>query len=1094
MYAPVALTIWVRGAEPVDEFLGALRTAGYHDTAAEYLQRVAESPSVDEEFRQRYGYELGSTLIDAAAATPDPVLRDRLWDQGLAKLKAFVEANSEHQLAIAANWKVAETLVVRGRALAARAARSRDSDKLREQARAMFAEAVQVYEAIEKQHLAEFEKQAEGADREKRNQLGAPILEARLRIGSTLTEVAGTHEAGSESANGALQQAIDRFKQLYDKYSDEGFLAAYIARVREAENYFQMGKSHEALSRLKDLLELDIGNQDLRDRVLTPAYLLALRVWHKLGDFKSAVDKTERYAGNPRAQEVDRPDWLQMQYLLALAYQQQAEQAKPGDANRSKLETEARKLAAEVIKHRGDVQDEARQLLGKLGRPVEEADSEAKTFAEALEKATAAVQDYATAKMALESAADNSSTAERKKAAADTRAAAQRSAQRAISLADDETDVDQLNTARFYLAYLHWENGQADSAENKSSSHYFDAAVLSEFIARRFPEHANARQSMSIALASYQRIRQDAAQEAQEAAEKAGQSAGDARAAGEAAGAGWSDKVTELAQYAVDKWQDTDEAASAVAVLASLAVERNEFDAAIQLIEKLKAGSARRAETELRIGRAMWSSYTSAKKDLEARAKERAEATDQQSASQAIQIDATGTVPGNARGAETGIAMTEQALGELARKAQALLEAGLATAKSGEVDRNFVLGLWALVQSYVGTSQADKAIPLLEDEKFGLLTLVNNKHEATEIEGLMFDAYRLALRAYIAVKPQQLEKAISTMDALEKITGNDAKGRELLTAIYIAMGRDLQQEIESLSAAGNTGEVASLSAAFEAFLNRLVSRQSGNNFNSLFWIGDTYAQLGAGLAESAKSSSAERERAKSYFKQAVTAFEKILESEKSSSGFMPDKYRPVVEMRLAKALRGAGEHNQALKSLVAILKEKPNVLDAQFEAAYTYQDYADSDRALRGKYFLHAIRGGQNEDYRNVWGWNSLAERIRTQEHRLRGEPGDAAKTEQAEQYRQLYHEARYNSIYCTVALAQFQSEAKEKERLLKLAKQGIWSVYTVVDPQFGGGEWKGKNDRLLKEIQSALGEPAIGLRELETRKQQESAVSSAAK
>ena len=1064
-------TVWA--AEPVEEFLAALRKNGYHDMAVEYLERVVNSPHVGEEFKRRYSYELGSVLLDAARAAGDPAMRDRFAEQAIARFKEFVAANSGHEMIAQAQSKLADTLWERGRALAARADRSRDRDQLRGSARAMLIEAAKTYEAVEKHHLAEFAKLAANADREKRNELGGPILEARLRIAHALSDVAKTYDSGAPEAAQALKQGIERYATLYEKYKDDGFVAAYAARVQEAANHLELGAPDEALKRLADVLPLQVKNESLRDLVLTPAHVVALKAWHEKKDFQTAIDKLESYAATASSLERQRPDWLELQYLLALAYQQRAQSLRSGDAQRTNFETEARKLAGQVVKYRSAVQDDARLLLGKLGRPADAENGNLKTFAEAIDKATAAIQDYTSAKLASDTArqsaeANPAERARLDKQSVDARDAAYQIVQQSLSLADKTSDLAQLNTARFYLCFLHWEYGQAESAQDKTSSHYFDAAVLGDFLARRFSDHPQARQAMAIAMASYQKIRQDAAEEAQQVAKDAGQGPEETRAAVDAAVAPWSGKLSELAEHAIAKWPDADEAGNAIAVLAAVAVERQDFDAARAFVEKLKPGSARRADVELRLGRAIWAHYVREKKAL-----------DQAASQEADNARPLYGQPSNAAG--------ERALAQSARQAQALLESGLKTAAAGEeIDRGTVLGLWALVQSYVTTSQPEKAIPWLEDEKTGLLTLVNDKHESAEIEGLMFDAYRLALRAYIAVKPQQLDKALATMDALEKITGNDAQGREMLTTVYIAMGRDLQEEIKRLLALGDVTEVAALSTAFEAFLERLASRESGNTFNSLFWVADTYAELGAGLGQAAGGGPENGQRSRAHFQQAVAAFEAILKRDQADSDFMPDKYLPLVQLRLAKAYRGAGEYAKALTLLATILKEKPNVLDVQFDAAYTYQELADSDPDKHSRNYRHAILGGDQADTRDIWGWNSLAQRIRAQQERLQRESGDPANAERAEQYRQRYQEARYNSVYCTFALAKSQTNPNEKARLLKTAKQGIWSVFAIVDPQLGGGQWKSKNDRLLRDIQSALGEPAIGLQEFEQRKQQQ--------
>ena len=1088
----VAATAWFALApaaadESTEQFLKELRGKGYHDMAVEYLQRVLKSKGADEESKRHYSLELGSELLDAARAQGDLALRDRLIDRGLETLKAFTASSPDHPQVATARLKIAETLLDRGRVQAARANLSRDKDALRAQARSMLAEAAKQFAAVEKDRLAQFQQLPKDADTQARNQLGGTILEARLRFAEATSDVAKTYDEGSPEAKQALRQGIDRYKQLYDKYHADGFVAAYVARVREAENYLALGESDEALSRLADVLGFDPRSESLRDLVLTPAYLAALKAWHSKGAYAEAIGKSESYVAGAGAAESRRADWLEMQYLLALAYQKQAETLKPSDKERTKYEAAARKLAGQVVKQKSDVQNDARLLLGKLGHAPEAADADAGSFDEALDKATAAIGQVTAAKVA---AGSQSAGAEANKAQPDSSAkqltdalnAAYRAVERALLLADDKTDAAKLNTARFYLCYLHWESAEAEAAKGASSSHYFDAAVLGEFLARRFPDHPNARQAMAVALASYQKIRQDEVARAQQPAVRTDQSAGQPRLAADAA---WSAKIAGLAEYAIAKWPDTDEAAGAIAVLAAVAVERQEIDAALKFIEKLKPDTARRADTELRVGRAIWAQYVRAKKELDDRARS-VSADDSQ--------DGTGAQGGASVPDGTdkpGLSVVDRkTLAEWAKHAQSLLEHGLTIAKKGTaIDRTFVLAQLALVQSYVNTGQPEKAIAWLEEDKTGLLTLVDDKHEAAEIEGLMFDVYRLALRAYIAVKPQQLDKAMATMDALEKITGNDAKGREMLTAVYIAMGRDLQEEIDQLVAAGDSTEVAALSAAFETFLKRLVGRESGASFNSLFWVADTYVGLAAGLASTASAEAAgpaASKRSSEYYQQAVAAFETILKRDKDDSSFMADQYLPLVQMKLAKAYRGAGKHNKALRLLTDLLKEKPNVLDVQFDAAYTYQEFAASDPARRGKYFRQAILGGDTDDYRNIWGWNALAQKIRAYGERLRADADDPAKARQAEDYRQRYQEARYNSVYCTHALALLADSAAEKERLLKVAKQGIWSVYAIVDTELGGAQWKTKNDRLLRDIQRALGETETGLKEFEQRKRQQ--------
>ncbi len=125
------------GAENVEEFTKALRSAGYYDMAVAYLNRVADRPDVDSKFKSRLPYELGTVLVESALATPDRVHRDKKLDQAQSKLREFVGTNPDAALAATANFQLAGVLLLRGQALVAHAqATEKDKVELRSEAHA----------------------------------------------------------------------------------------------------------------------------------------------------------------------------------------------------------------------------------------------------------------------------------------------------------------------------------------------------------------------------------------------------------------------------------------------------------------------------------------------------------------------------------------------------------------------------------------------------------------------------------------------------------------------------------------------------------------------------------------------------------------------------------------------------------------------------------------------------------------------------------------------------------------------------------------------------------------------------------------------
>src|SRR4029079_13141426 len=106
----------------------------------------------------------------------------------------------------------------------------------------------------------------------------------------------------------------------------------------------------------------------------------------------------------------------------------------------------------------------------------------------------------------------------------------------------------------------------------------------------------------------------------------------------------------------------------------------------------------------------------------------------------------------------------------------------------------------SLAQIYVETGQPDKAIAWLENAKMGPLTLVKANNPAAAREAFANETYKIALRAYIAVQPQQIKKAEEVMDLLEKHVqkSGDAAAAENHIGIDITLGRELNQGLHAL--------------------------------------------------------------------------------------------------------------------------------------------------------------------------------------------------------------------------------------------------------------------------------------------------------
>jgi tetratricopeptide (TPR) repeat protein len=341
--------------------------------------------------------------------------------------------------------------------------------------------------------------------------------------------------------------------------------------------------------------------------------------------------------------------------------------------------------------------------------------------------------------------------------------------------------------------------------------------------------------------------------------------------------------------------------------------------------------------------------------------------------------------------------------------------------------------------------------------------LVEANHPVAGRAGFAIETYKLALRAYVAVTPQQVDKAEATMDALEKLVqgAGDANAAENLTKIYVSLGRELEQQLQELRRSGQTKQLESVSKAFEIFLDRVTKRDSGNSYASLNWVGETYFSLGAGFDAGPGKTS---EQAATYFAKAAEAYKHMLEVVQDDPKFKDNpESLTAVRLRLADCYRRAGNYDDAVSLLVEVLKQKPMLLPAQVQAAETLQARGASDPKSYGLAILGAQPG---RDGRNtIWGWAKISN-----------------LTMNNEKFADTFHHARLKLVEARYQYAQTVDEASKRAAILAVAKQDLWITYNV-RPELGGEVTVARYERLLKQIQGALGEKESGLQEFRDRK-----------
>jgi hypothetical protein len=991
-------------ADDYQRFLDALRDRGYYDVAVEYLGRLRSDPQIPQEFKGRIAYEEGVTLIAASRAERDADQKAKHLNAASAKLNEFIKSAGDPAVVAEAESQLGNVLVERAKMLLNRAKLPKyaaQKTALVEEARARFSEAQQVFTSAEQKfaehlkHLPKSDKPSSAAN-ETREEARVDLRRARLFAAQAVYESSKAYPAESPEQKKLLETAAGKFGELHEKYRTT--LLGRLASAYQGRCYLDLGDTKRALGMLSELLRDSDDSPDLR-RLKTHALSLAMQAW--TSDAEKSYETAAQSAADwinkqPRSADTRSGDWLTIRYYAALALKKQADAAGKSDESRKRQAlSEARKHAKEAAAHPGEYQDDAKRLYQELLGAAEGDEKTPTTFADANDRANDALNEMQAKLQQIKlapSLGDQANVPTYERESHEARDKAKELFRLALNLRDASTPIDDVNAARYFLCYLDYQVGEYD-----------DAAVLGDFLARRHPTYSASRQAAKIALLSYMQAYNAAS--------------GDERQSEKA-------RMIRMADFMARRWAGEAEGDEAWMTLMVVATNERDVDQLLGYLAKIPEESPRRAEAELKAGQALWiASLTAARQPEETRPPQ-------------AEIDT----------------MRNQAQQTLARGIERL-------AKSPDVagvSFTTATGALSLAQIYVEMNQPAEAVKLLEDLKLGPLTLVNAKSPVASEGTFATETYKAALRAYVAT--QQLDKAEKAMNSLETsvAAGGDEKASQTLIAIYRALGQELENHVASLRKESRTEDLQNVSRGFELFLDRIVNKAQGNNFNSLNWVADTYSRLGAGHGSEDEAPS---QQSRSYYEKAALTDETILKSIDSNPAFASPEAALAVKVRLARSQRRSGHYKEAIDLLVDVLKTRPMLLDVQKEAAYTYQEWGRENPAT----YALAIGGARKakdakgQEYNVLWGWNRLA-----------------ALTQRDKKYQEVFHEARYNLAKCWL-LAALQQKDAEKAGSLDKARSAV-ELTAQLHPDLGGGDWPKKYDELMKRIQRESGQPQTGL------------------
>lgn len=852
--------------EPAQKFVEQLRSQGFHDLAIRYLERIDEFPGVNAAFKDALQLELAQVKLEAGQKSRVIDQRDAYYSEASDALQTFIRDQPSSPRRAEARLQLGNLQLLRGAQLMELG--GEPDDARRQKAKAAFLGAAQTFSEI----VADLRSVLEGMQGQKidatkepekialRDRYRSEYLQALLLGGDATKRAADTFVDATPERQQLYADALNRFVELRDKHDDT--LAGILATLYAAQVQQSTGNTEAATASY--LAVLDQPNNDVLRSPKIKAVIGLMRLFMSVTppNYQEAVNRGQPWADDIRPAEKREMDFCELRMVLAEAYLGLADTTEaPGDKRKST--GIARELLLAVSKISSPFQDAAGKQLAALGVNVgqsaalERAATMPKTFAEAMSLVDEILEEEKSLTLTAqlidqrveqgEKLTDEQTKA--RQSLNDLRVRGIDILRHALTLNDKEIDSDAITQARASLAFLLFR-----------AERFREAAVVGEFIARRYPSSELALSSGLTALGSWQYALRDA---------------------DEARTPAVLDQLQRVADYLVTQWPNDPQAASARELLVRVAIGRNDFDAAKRYLTDLPNDNVSKNELQRAMGRLMWN--------------------------QSIKLQTEGD--------------TEAAMA-IRSEAAATLQAGLNSLTTETVDAASLEGALLLARIQMLGDQSIDALATLDSDIYGPLKRIDQiEVPSAEFKG---EVYGLALQAIVGQLTNSggndqglMQRATTVMAGLQQAYKDQPEGEQKLVGTYFRLARDIRTQLESAP----VDKKQRLTDAFQLFLNQLA--QNTDDSKTLHWVAQTMlglgqSQMGPSDVKATGQAEALIKSASELLQKIATR------GAKEPSWLVGESMLTQVRLELGTAARLVGDYKTALDSLTDVLAVNAN--------------------------------------------------------------------------------------------------------------------------------------------------------------------------
>lgn len=919
--ATMLATTATKADEPSERFVQQLRASGYFDMAVIYLDRISEYPAVPQEFLEAIDLERAQTMLEASQQSRVMDQREAYTARASEALERFVTQKPNHPRRPEAQLQLGNIQLLRGAQLIELG--GEPTPERREKAKTAFLNAAKTFQAIVKdlrEELVQLQGQKIDATKQpelvaRRDRYRTDFLQALLLGGDATKRAAEAIGEETPDRKKLADDALRQFSELSDKYGEK--LAGILAILYAGQVHEMIGDDMAAKDRYLAIMDKPDNDVLRLSKAKAATGLMRIALRQSPPAWQDAIDRGQPWADDIRPDEKRSNEFNELRLVLADAYLGKREKSENGTEQR-RLGSAARALLLPISKSPGPMQEAAAEKLATLGvgaansSVLDDSKPLPASFSEAMNLANEILDEEKNLTLTSQLLEQRSAEGEQvagemegvRESLTQLRTRGIKVLRHTLNLATAETTDVDVNQARASLAFLLFR-----------AERFREAAVVGEFIARRYPSSDLSVSSGLTALGSWQLALRDAA---------------------EPQTAGILQQLQDTAEYLVSRWPENPQIGGARELLVRVAIGRNDFDAASKFLKELPNDNGSKMELQRAMGRLMWNKAITLKND------------------------------GDTDAAQT---MRDQAA--------ATLSSGLASLKGDSFDGAALDAALLLARIQVMNNDSSAALATLESDVYGPLNRIDNITPPSD--SFRGELYGLALQVLVSELTSDgadvdslMDRSKTVMDGLQKAYEGQPDGDKKLVSTYFQLARDIREQLETAPPV----KKQRLTDAFKVFLDQLSSQS--DDAKTLHWAAQTLLGLGQGQMESGDAKATGQAEtlvrsASNLLKRIET------QATKEPAWLSGDQMLTQVRLELGTAARLVGDYKTALDSLTTVLSENQMLVDAQVEAALIYEQWAAViDPKYATVSYGRAISGAKPDPKTRkniIWGWGAIAKR-----------------------------------------------------------------------------------------------------------------------